>query len=590
MIGSMDAHNIFGSVHDIKWMDSQYREYPCVSFDTETPEGVISLLTASTKDKDYIYDVTAENVLDTFIDFLMEETDHSTRKGGGYGHTVVFAHNLDFDFSVVFNQFLYTDEGRKEFGRDFGTWIYPSKWDDVYIDYSNNAPHFGTIQIRRRRFHLRDTFAFFGQVKLSSLGKKDVIDLNLHNIKDAVKDATYRKYAMQDARTTYDVGCQVLDWHRSSDIELSVSSPNMSMKKFRKDFLFKDVYLQQVPESDLHFWELSYHGGKSECIPGEYKNQNIYDINSSYPFAMTRIPSFVHGDYRRSDKNHIHDGRQGIYNIKGKVTSPYFPVYDHEFQHVKDGRKFNDIWITSYELETALKYKAIVLDRINASLTIKSDDSIHPLREWAHKFYKLKSETPKDDPYYMLWKVGYLNSLYGKFIQRNPDEETGREIRAKSYQPAIASLITGHGRAQLLAMQYDGGACHCATDSVFCKNELPTGKKLGDLSFEGNGKVNILRTKLYYFMDDEGKIFKDATHAFKGSVDKLRYMAEHNGYSGDEGCAHGEYLFERIPHSREWIKQHGRHKLWTMNTFKECCSVFIKNSALLPLTGEIEIS
>jgi DNA polymerase type B, organellar and viral. len=179
-------------------------------------------------------------------------------------------------------------------------------------------------------------------------------------------------------------------------------------------FLKKKDRIELPPMDVINASLLSYHGGKNGLYVdgGFYENVSEIDLNSAYPYAMKCLPSFLKGEYRQVNK-YMGNKYVGIYCVSGKLKCPYNIFFNHEFKPIENG-DVRDIWITSYELEEALKYKEFDMVKCFGYIWIPDDDR-NPLGEYVDYFYKKKQETPKTNSMYHFYKLA-LNSLYGKGI------------------------------------------------------------------------------------------------------------------------------------------------------------------------------
>ena len=582
--------SVYGKPNPFRHKKSKYIDYPVHGFDTETPNFTIRLLPISDGVNDYLYDVTAENILDIFL----EHYDGVKAKS-----IILFAHNLEYDFTVLMNQELKDDNNMQLAFNQHCYWEYRG----CQIYFFNERPHFGSITFPNGKvIFLKDTTAFFGMMKLSKLAKILDVENKLEvDTEDFMKegihlDANFRKYAIQDARTTALIGGVIMDFHSMNNIKPCVSGPSMAMSIFRKDYLKEGEELICPNDKSIRHWELSYHGGKNGCYylsPSEHKNVYLYDINSAYPFAMTKLPNFVNCNYETEINPKFDKRKIGIYQISCVSHCNFNSTFDHDFTSLKT---LNKTWITSYELHSLLEHNCINKLKIHAAHFVKQIQGNSPLRKYAITYYKLKQNTPKDSALYPLYKITMLNSLYGKFIERRYDETLDYSLRGPNYNPAIASLITGHCRAQLHDMEHAGNALHSATDSVFTFKKMQTSKELGGISLEGFGKLQMFRNKVYLFWTrnkpKEGEIIKDknglylekyAYHGFNGTIHDLIWLWNHRGkprrqkFKG-KWLKKNEYIYKKMPTSKETlIHKNLKLKMFGMNILKKCLNIDWRN-------------
>lgn len=582
---------IYGSIRELGHKNSSYTDCPVHGFDTETPNYKIRLMSISDGSNSNLYDVDANTILDIFL----EHFDKVKAK-----RIILFAHNLKFDFTVLMNLDLQDENFRQLAFRKECSW----KYAGCEIRFFNTTPYFGTIRYPNRKvIELRDTFSWFDTIKLSELseamkvGVKLKIDNEDFYHEGIHRDIKFREYAKVDALITARIGGKIMDFHSMNDIKPCVSGPQMAMAIMRKDYLRKGEVLTNPPERLMGPFELSYHGGKNGCYflsPSEHENIHIYDINSAYPFAMTQIPSFVNCRYQVKENINKFDPKEtGIYRINALSRCKYNSSFDHDFTPLKTLR---NIWVTSYELKTLIDYDCFDKLDIDVGIFIKERSDRNPIGEYAKAYYKLKNITPKESPLYLFYKKTMLNSLYGKFIERRYDDQKDYSIRGSNYNPAIATLITGHTRAYLHSMEHNGNAIHSATDSVFTKNTMHTSRNLGGVSEEGYGRLQMFRNKVYLFWSKKkpkkGEIIKNkhgeyllkyAYHGFHGTVKDLIYIWNNRGKPKNEkfkgkNLKTNEYIYEKMPTPGEFfIHKKLNLRMYGMNKMKATLNVDWRN-------------
>jgi hypothetical protein len=157
------------------------------------------------------------------------------------------------------------------------------------------------------------------------------------------------------------------------------------------------------------------------------------------------------------------------------------------------------------------------------------------LSKYVDKFFAIKATTtgPERETAKLL-----LNSLYGKFFQKQPIGSVGsydldtqdwivsdRDNQQYDYEagglynPPVASLITGYVRAKIHRLEHRYESVMTSTDGLFGINPpsgRDVGNALGQLTVK-QGRLRIWRERLYIFDTDDGEQ-KFALHGFHGHV------------------------------------------------------------------------
>lgn len=513
-------------------------EYRLFSGDCETVGGhPLTIQLTDNPDTCDLFWVNQKTILPTFMKWI---------KGRLLRHrvNVCFFHNLSFDLTaLLYDHLARITSSLVTFSLGGATWeILSGK-----IYYAKVKFKDGTV------LHLIDSFRFY-TTSLAKIGK----DLGCRNVKGpkpaglgkkhyTEKDTDFIEYAKSDAMLGWEVGKSIIDMHEEYDVALSISAPQFAMRVFTKYHLKEGEEIHLPSKSILKGALASYHGGKNGFYvkPGLYRNVTELDISSAYPHAMKSMPQFVRGYYKKVSSYEA--GLQGVYCITGKVARCRYAIFQTHDGKAIHGGEVKNLWVTSYELEEALRSGEIVLKNIFGWLWMPDPSYAHnPLSEYVDEFYAKKEAVHKGDPKYLTYKL-LLNSLYGKFIQNVEVEENGKvnteviieadgrrtnvpkEYKAGGlFSPVIATLITGFVRAYLHRLEHSYQAIHSSTDSIktLARVEaaaLPRG--LGGLNVEVTGDCVLLRNKLYLHYD--GKMTpgnppkKYAMHGFWGGVDDL---------------------------------------------------------------------
>lgn len=290
-----------------------------------------------------------------------------------------------------------------------------------------------------------------------------------------------------------------------------------------------------------------YFGGRVEVFKGgSFDYADVFDIKSSYPFAMLHehatgtvrhvtdnLDSMTPDEINRAfiELECLSDGAFPIIAANGGLTFP------HQFAHYN---------VTGWEYATAIKHNLI--SRINIKRVVKFAATIN-FADYVNHWFAHKDAADKagDRAQRLIGKI-MMNSLYGKLAQnpRNykdfviqplgtpPDSDNGWKLeyefgnlelhsrdalwrykqderqdweeRPIFYNVATGASVTGFARAHLLdAICLVGRECiaYCDTDSIVALRggatvNLRKDGKLGAWEWEGSASpVHIAGKKLY---------------------------------------------------------------------------------------------
>lgn len=208
--------------------------------------------------------------------------------------------------------------------------------------------------------------------------------------------------------------------------------------------LWKDNYLKKPIMTAWNqklkdFFRASYKGGRTDCFTlGEFKEVFGYDINSLYPYIMSRVdvPLSYLGSWTDSFSGH------GIYEIEYEQTNKKVPPL------LMDGATGDFIYKGSGvychpEIEKLIELGGEV--KIIRGYIFEKWGN--PFKDYVKKLYDLRLEA-KDRGDVALDHVAKIamNSLYGKFGER-PE---GEELRLMSWDDYVKALeegkqVTNHG-------------------------------------------------------------------------------------------------------------------------------------------------
>ena len=488
--------------------------------DTETYNGKPMTFQFSDGKEDKIFFVSKNTITKKFLSILQNLPSSKGEK------SVIYVLNLLFDFCQCF--YPYWKKLIKQEKKDGQFEFKVNRWN--IKGFITDDSQFAEIRKGKKIFWLLDIGRFFVGISLDKAiktllhekGKEDS-PKDLGKKRYTRKDKKFVKYALWDVKKTQQIGNLITEFHNEWEVSQTWSIAQLAERIFRHHFLEEN--LKGCPFEIIRPALLSYHGGrngvyiKSDFYPFVYS----YDIVSAYPFAMVNLPNFRNGEYykvEKFEKKHV-----GIYCISGiKKKCKYPAFFANHFKEIIG--KFENVWVTCYELEQALKYKEVKIEKIYGYIIYPKTKEKSSLQEYVETFIKLKKDTPKEDANYEFYKR-LLNALYGKFIQMREeklDDGSSKWITGLMFQPFIASLITGFVRAYIHDLEHRFKSIHTSTDSIKTLNPIPKkylSDKLGGLSLEVKGKCLLIRNRLYLHYDENGELKKYALHGFKGKPEGL---------------------------------------------------------------------
>ncbi len=554
------------------WLKKGYSKPDTIlGFDTETNRGEVLCQQFVTLDEKKIIWCNTDTVLDKFLEYL--------ERFGGY--TIIYCFNAKFDLALLLRKFIDRFLA-DDFEVRYNGWVikvFCSK--NWYAFFQKEGYFVRFIDISNYFFGSLDTVSQSFGLSVKKLERPEQLGYKQFTHKDKY----FVDYALMDAELCYEMGVQIVKMHAYFDIPISTSSANFAEKVFRRRFLKEGQVIQFPPFSPRRYAEIVYHGGKNGYYldsPSLVHNCYEYDFNAAYGYAMYSLPSFLQGNYRRVTT--FNEKHVGIYHVKGVIKPcKYGILYDNRFNYFRvDSPVSINAMITSFELQEALDSNEFQINQIEGWVWVPSTED-NPLKKFAAYFWEQKNKMHKGDVRYLFYKL-CLNSLYGKWIQRNPgysgmaakmkpdgglEFKHYKDVSGGLYHPFIASLITGMTRARLHQYEHKLNAIESSTDSVKSRDFEPTLQKVyfGRMQLEQfeckecqkqykNFNGLFVRNRLNLLMCKKGHILKSALHGFWGRPPILKELWERRGT---------EYTVERMPLIREGLKQSGKNLFETMS-------------------------
>jgi hypothetical protein len=286
--------------------------------------------------------------------------------------------------------------------------------------------------------------------------------------------------------------------------QLQQTIASTAMTLFRRSYLQQEIYtsekLNQVAQE-------SYFASRVEVLSRNAEDFLSYDINSSFPYAMTfPLPGNLTG-FQTDLPDDDRDECLYVANVTLEVPDTHMPPLPFR----RDGRVFFPVgrwraWLTSTDIRLALREGA-TLHKVHEVYTF---EPFWDFRAYAEEIYSLRIDS--EIPFRKLVLKYLLNSLYGKAAEGivkqemliNPDEVD--RTKMQMLQPGvwlqekvaviahrhvvISSFITAIARRTLYDFCkscYEQGCrpYYTDTDSIHTKAKLPVDpRKLGALKLE----------------------------------------------------------------------------------------------------------
>lgn len=273
----------------------------------------------------------------------------------------------------------------------------------------------------------------------------------------------------------------------------------------------KDI--QVNPTFNMKYWAAglaSYFGGWFEIfvhgiVPGISWE---YDINSAYPFIMSRLPCLLHGTWTEGQANSYaatrlaHPSGLMLVHATVKGSNKYIGAMNHRRDDGNVCRpSLTGGWCWAHELEAG--FKAGVIDSIEIREWINYDpcDCDPPLADLA-RLYDFRLSIDKNSPQGIACKLVY-NSVYGKMAQ---------SVGSPKYSnPIYASLITAGCRTMILNAiathpMGTSAVLMVATDGVYFRSRHPglvCDDKLGNWGETPKQRLTLFKPGVYW--DDKAR-------------------------------------------------------------------------------------
>jgi hypothetical protein len=526
------------------------RQAHVVGFDTEAIRGQpVMLQISEAGGADAAEVIVLADRPNACLDALMTWiTEHCQARNQEH---IVVGFNLMYEWTQLFGDLPPEVTGDPEFNL---LWA-GEQGHQWHMNVWNHKRHALTMvdETSQRRVRMIDAAAFFpgglkAVAKMVGVEDKDEIDKERFTTltRADLSDPVFRHYAAQDAVVTRLIGERIVEMHEEFDLPTCMTAPQFASRVFRRHFLGSTLALAEPALEQAGL--LSYHGGKNGFYlhrPTELKAWNL-DIVSAYPQAMRALPALETGWWHQTST--YQPGAHALWHVRMRHhPCRFIGALTHGGQHLPSG--WQTLWLTGYELDAMVEREEARQWTVLDGWVLEGDNEGGGLTAYVDRFFEMKRNATGAS---RLTAKLLLNSLYGKFFQKQPlgnvdnsltcsmDSLTGDiqwwtprhnegqdyDYRAGGlYHPPIASLITGYVRGRVHRLEHAYAAVATSTDGLFARNPPwvgDLGDGLGKLTAE-HGTLSIWRERLYDFSPlgpiDKHKV---ALHGFRGNPDALR--------------------------------------------------------------------
>jgi len=319
-----------------------------------------------------------------------------------------------------------------------------------------------------------------------------------------------RTYCIEDCRLTKELSEH---WIATFEAVFSFYPNNWISAGYlaEKVLINNDIPIPLFNELPYTLQELarhSFYGGRFELIKRGYIGKcYLYDLNSAYPYALTKLPDIINGRWFESKKIH-QNAKLGFFfieaNISDKVKIAPFPFVKKNKTICYPSGKFRT-YVTLDELLMVKGDSNIQYKILESWQFIPSKNTTYTFKKFIKFQYNKRLELKEEhNPLEKAIKI-VLNSIYGKMAQRT------NNVIGNLFNPVIASYITGFTRRQLYEFtkknKLEKYVVAYATDSVACQKKIKNldSKMLGEMKLDKQATDVIFLSNGFYKFNDTWK-------------------------------------------------------------------------------------
>ncbi|KKM27469.1 hypothetical protein LCGC14_1574390 [marine sediment metagenome] len=278
------------------------------------------------------------------------------------------------------------------------------------------------------------------------------------------------------------------------------SQASISFNYFRDNAGIVDVWpMWRSCKRLLRFACEAYAGGKFEVTTRGRFTGHEYDINSAYPFEISKLLDLKNAKIVYTPEPPP-DADYGFCRVDVHISAPHphsIPIKLKTLNTFPIGTF--SATITKAELEWLRAHHIPV--KIKEAYWIKCASRKRPYADVIANLFKLKAEYKGKDPGMYYTVKTFSNGFYGKLVQLTP-QPNGSLRAGPGWNPVYGAIVTANTRLRVSEFQRRlGKACLAVhTDSIITTREIPKselGADLGDWAHELSGEGVIITSGIY---------------------------------------------------------------------------------------------
>jgi len=523
--------------------------------------------------------------------------------------TYIVASNLHFDFSVLF----YNSEYFYQFQQIInGSQLVSAIYEGTAIQkkYVNVD---GKEQLyKRRTIYFIDTYnymqgsvEYYGKILgIQKLEKPKTLS-EIPRTPEEWKEL--ETYCMRDSEITYKFTMFLQENYNIIGTNMKLTASSTSMELFKRKYLHRNIHSEESHMMNINKKLFdSYYGGRTEIFKrGYYKNMKYYDFNSLYPSVMMNdYPDPDSAKYVTFPSKNIieYEGISEVIMEVEEMNVPILPVMHHKL--IFPIGRIRGTY-THLEIRKAID-EGYTLKKI--MWTIYYRKVFKPFETFVNDMYSKRMEFKKQkNPTELVFKL-LMNSLYGKFAQKNMSEikfidynnleekerifleypehhgikythnKDGKGYLVKKgictssfVRPIFSTYTTAYGRMKLwdVVNKYDGA--YSDTDSIVTRKEVGNSLILGDLKLETTIRKGIfVKPKCYTFTDVDGEEVTRLKGVPRANINTFEKILEHKNVNYmkftkmKESIKRGFNPNRKVMMSKKMNLEDDK-RIWTMN-------------------------